>query len=128
MANRERHPERDTLILRVGGEGGQYFQVQAIYANGRQLRAHELAHVTQQQHVNLRIDVEPMKAAKQKTIIGGFKSVSGMNSEASIVGGFKTMSSMNTETEIVEMKPGGRRFPLKQYQLVNRGVPIHRRI
>lgn len=68
--------------------GGQVLlPVMEIKANGRPVASmHELAHVVQQRGCQLTLLVDDSAATgRQKTIVGGFKSLSGMDSETEVI-------------------------------------------
>lgn len=58
-----------------------------VKANGRPVSTmHELAHVVQQRGCQLTLSFDETKqGAAQKTIIGGFKSLSGQDSEVEVI-------------------------------------------
>ncbi|MBB6096194.1 hypothetical protein HNQ60_005116 [Povalibacter uvarum] len=67
--------------------GRDVVPIAEIKANGRRVSTmHELTHVVQQRGCQLTLSFdETGVSAAQKTIIGGFKSMSGMDSETEVV-------------------------------------------
>jgi hypothetical protein len=59
--------------------------VVTVTANGKPVSTmHELAHVVQQRQCEIALTLSPSNQ-KQKTIIGGFKTMSGMDSETDVI-------------------------------------------
>ena len=73
---------RSKFALKVGRE---QIPLVSVTANAKPVTtAHELAHVVQQRHCEIQLVAAPDTSA-HKTIIGGFKSVSGMDSETEVI-------------------------------------------
>ena len=87
----------DGYLIRLVDE---VFDVQAVRERGRRLSAHEVMHAFEHGGGPIEIDARPVSPAEQKTIIGGFKSMSGMDSAG---------------LEIAERRLGGRSKALTQW-------------
>jgi hypothetical protein len=81
--NRAQQPQAQFALRR----GREQLPLTSLLANGKPVASgHELTHVVQQRECELTLTfAQPSASAGTKTIIGGFKSLSGMDSETEVI-------------------------------------------